>query len=454
MPARQQRHPPRRLLPLAAALLCLASLAGSTAAALSWCLSTAHSTRGWSAPASASAGLRRRASLVGEAAPRAALVSSQAAGRPSRRSSVDGAAAATAATSSFLGLTGSQWRWLGALALALRLIIQRVKVWLETPSRPYSSDVASNSVRAEYDNWTREGVLEHYWGEHIHMGAYTSADEQRGFERSDPTIVAFLRASLRHLTGGLKNFIQAKLDFSKEMLAWSGAKSPKRILDVGCGIGGTSRFLAQTFPDAEVIGITLSPQQVERATELAKEAGLTNVKFAVVNALDMSFADDTFDLVWGCESGEHMPDKKKYVEEMTRVLAPGGNLVIAVWCERDPVPPFTNEERTTLKFVYEEWSHPYFISISAFDRLLKETGSLEVVETDDWTERTLPSWRHSVWVGVWSPWYWMKVTLQRPKAFLGFVRDAYTLERYHRAMRNGLLNYGMMKARKKAEVST
>lgn len=42
-----------------------------------------------------------------------------------------------------------------------------------------------------------------------------------------------------------------------------------------------------------------------------------------MNALAMEFEDDTFDLVWACESGEHMPDKKKYVEEMTRVLKPG-----------------------------------------------------------------------------------------------------------------------------------
>lgn len=40
----------------------------------------------------------------------------------------------------------------------------------------------------------------------------------------------------------------------------------------------------------------------------------------------MQFQDDSFDLVWACESGEHMPDKKAYVEEMTRVLAPGGNV--------------------------------------------------------------------------------------------------------------------------------
>jgi SAM-dependent methyltransferase len=49
----------------------------------------------------------------------------------------------------------------------------------------------------------------------------------------------------------------------------------------------------------------------------------------VMDALQMQFPDDSFDLVWACESGEHMPDKKAYVEEMTRVLAPGGNVSIS-----------------------------------------------------------------------------------------------------------------------------
>lgn len=322
----------------------------------------------------------------------------------------------------------------------------RTKKWLETPSRPYVASDSSNSVGSEYDQWTKEGVLEHYWGEHIHMGSYNKMEHQKGYRKNDGFLVALLRATFGHM----ENFKKAKFAFTDEMLEWSGTSSPKRILDVGCGIGGTSRHLAKRFPDAEVVGITLSPEQVQRATKLAGEAGLKNVRFEVVNALDMSFPDGSFDLVWGCESGEHMPDKKKYIEEMSRVCAPGGNMVVATWCQRDPEPPFTENEKKDLQYVYDEWSHPYFISIKDYGQLMQGTGVLETVETDDWTECTLPSWRHSIWVGVWSPWYILKVTLQRPKAFMGFVREAYCLERYHRGMRDGLLTYGMMKAQKKA----
>ena len=58
----------------------------------------------------------------------------------------------------------------------------------------------------------------------------------------------------------------------------------------------------------------------------------------VMDALAMEFPDNSFDLVWACESGEHMPDKAAYVAEMSRVLKPGGTLVIATWCQREETP--------------------------------------------------------------------------------------------------------------------
>ena len=79
--------------------------------------------------------------------------------------------------------------------------------------------------------------------------------------------MSFLRVFALLLTHGLlvllrvvvtSGCIQAKYDFIDEMLKWSGAKQPKKILDVGCGIGGTSRRLAAAFPDAEVIGKDLT----------------------------------------------------------------------------------------------------------------------------------------------------------------------------------------------------
>jgi len=83
-------------------------------------------------------------------------------------------------------------------------------------------------------NACRDGILEYYWGEHIHLGYYTKEERAQGYKKKD--------------------FKQAKFDFVDEMLKWSGATSPARILDVGCGIGGTSRHLAARFCSARVQG--------------------------------------------------------------------------------------------------------------------------------------------------------------------------------------------------------
>lgn len=80
--------------------------------------------------------------------------------------------------------------------------------------------------------------MEYYWGEHIHLGYYSEEERQQGYKKKD--------------------FKQAKFDFIDEMLKYSQARSPQRILDVGCGIGGTSRYLAQKFPQAEVQGTAIS----------------------------------------------------------------------------------------------------------------------------------------------------------------------------------------------------
>ena len=104
--------------------------------------------------------------------------------------------------------------------------------------------------------------MEYYWGDHIHLGYYTEAERKAGYKKKD--------------------FKAAKLDFVDEMLRFSAAKSPKRILDVGCGIGGSSRHLAARFPDAEVVG--------EHLTHLRHPRTLLNCTPAASPASPVSLA--------------------------------------------------------------------------------------------------------------------------------------------------------------------
>jgi len=301
-----------------------------------------------------------------------------------------------------------------------------VKAILDRPSRKYEE----GSVAREYDAWTQDGILEYYWGEHIHLGYYNKEEMEKGYKKKD--------------------FIQAKFDFVDEMMKLGGINSEEdsnaKVLDVGCGVGGTSRYLAKSLgTDASVTGITLSPNQVKRATELAVEQGVGNAKFTVMNALEMDFPDNSFDVVWACESGEHMPDKEAYINEMMRVLKPGGKFVMATWCQRDNRDvPFSEKDERDLRFLYEEWTHPYFISIEKYNDIIDATGVMNEVTTADWNEPTIASWRHSNWVGVYDP----RGFIFKPNKYMKCLRDGYCLERMHRAFDRGLMQYGMFAATK------
>eukprot|EP00980_Cylindrotheca_fusiformis_P014793 scaffold4026_cov117-Cylindrotheca_fusiformis.AAC.28 len=299
-----------------------------------------------------------------------------------------------------------------------------VKLVLDKPSRTYGE----GSVAQEYDEWTEEGILEYYWGEHIHLGYY-SAEEKYRFKPLNEAQFAFIDEMMKF--GG----IDPKVD------------STAKVLDVGCGFGGTSRYLARKLgPTSEVTAITLSPKQVQRATELAVEQNTPNAKFLVEDALAMSFPDNTFDIVWACESGEHMPDKKRYIEEMMRVLKPGGKFVMATWCQRDDREnPFDKRDLRDLQYLYEEWSHPYFISKEAYAELIDATGMMNKVTTANWVRETINSWRHTIWKGAKDPRGW----IFKPKSYIKTFRDAYCIERMHRAFKRGLLEYGMLTATKK-----
>jgi len=98
--------------------------------------------------------------------------------------------------------------------------------------------------------------------------------------------------------------VQAQIDLIDEVLKWGDVTKAISVVDVGCGIGGSSRHIAKKF-GCMAQGITLSPYQSARGNELAKEQGLSDrVSFQVADALDMPFEDDSFDLVWSLESGE------------------------------------------------------------------------------------------------------------------------------------------------------
>ncbi len=299
---------------------------------------------------------------------------------------------------------------------AIAITIAALALYLTT-TRRYES---SASVATSYDEWTEDGILEFYWGEHIHLGHYGAPPRK-------------------------KDFLAAKADFVHEMVKWGGLSSlpaGTTVLDVGCGIGGSSRILAKNYGFA-VTGVTISPQQVQRAQELTAE-GVT-AKFQVDDAMKLSFPDGSFDVVWSVEAGPHMPDKAVFAKELMRVLKPGGLLVVADWNQRDDRQiPLNFWEAPVMQQLLDQWSHPKFSSIEGFSELLAQTGFVAgEVTTADWTQETLPSWVDSVWQGIVRPAGLVKFGVS---GLIKSLREVPTILLMRLAFGAGLCRFGMFRA--------
>lgn len=103
-----------------------------------------------------------------------------------------------------------------------------------------------------------------------------------------------------------------------------------QVLDCGIGTAGLSLALArQSGIELQVDGVDISPQMLQRASQLLAEAGLTLTPHCR-SAAQLTFADDTFDLVMSAHMLEHVADPLATLREMVRVLRPGTPLLLVV----------------------------------------------------------------------------------------------------------------------------
>ena len=119
---------------------------------------------------------------------------------------------------------------------------------------------------------------------------------------------------------------------TRELIRLANFTPDMHIIDVGCGVGGSTRRLSHET-GCRVTGIDLSDQYIDAAERLTQLLALhERVKFHAASALDLPFDDDTFDGAWSIQMNMNVEDKLTWLKELYRVLKPGGRAVLYEVC--------------------------------------------------------------------------------------------------------------------------
>ncbi len=129
-------------------------------------------------------------------------------------------------------------------------------------------------------------------------------------------------------SGYVERGFTREADFYRRVVADSGYRRDERILDIGCGFGRWSIFLAEY--NREIIGIDPMAGRVAIARNLVAKLRLDNAAFLSGTSHDLPFENNRFDAAW-CFSTLHFADRDRTLAEVRRVLVPGGRLFVGLY---------------------------------------------------------------------------------------------------------------------------
>lgn len=243
-----------------------------------------------------------------------------------------------------------------------------------------------------------------------------------------------------------KTHSQALLNKNKLLKDIADIQPEHRVLDAGCGIGGSSIWLAKHV-GCTATGVTVSAQQVEHARSNARRHGVADkVEFQVADFCKTPFPDESFDVVWAVESSCYATDKRDFFREAFRLLRKGGTLIA---CDGYATRrEFNEEEWQAVMDCLNGWAVPNLSSVEEFQAGMEECGFVDVHITEA-TKETMPSSRRMYLTALWT--YPMQLTMQ----WLGLRKKAQTANfkvalAQYKVFRDNMVRYCVFRAKKPA----
>jgi tocopherol O-methyltransferase len=280
-------------------------------------------------------------------------------------------------------------------------------------------EISPQDVARHYDEL--DPFYRRLWGEHVHHGLWFDGLEEP--EEATEQLIDAVIAPLRLRMGD-------------------------RLVDIGCGYGGTARYVARVA-GAQVTGLTLSQAQADYARAAAAHLG-SDVPVPEILVQDWTknrFAPDSFDAAVSIECLAHVVDKAAYFAEIRRVLKPGSRASLAVWLSGDGATPW--EHRHLLEPICREGRLPSMGTAFDYSLLIAQAG-LRVVAFHDVTAHVEQTWSlcaaRSIVFALTSPEAWRYLASGASKNAIFLL----TIFRLLLAYRTGAMRYGLLVLEKPA----
>jgi ubiquinone/menaquinone biosynthesis C-methylase UbiE len=193
------------------------------------------------------------------------------------------------------------------------------------------------------------------------------------------------------------DLIAAQARLNDRLLDLSALQDGMRVLDVGCGLGGTLASVATRFQGMDLIGLNIDPEQLEIARHHVRPGANNRCDWILGNASSLPFADASVDRILAIECVFHFPSRQGFFAEVARVLKPGGVLVLSDFTtaaslrqlrDSESYPGFALEAA----ILPEVGPWPDFWEDKTDAESVAATAGLQLVSREDISRQTLPSY--------------------------------------------------------------
>ena len=267
----------------------------------------------------------------------------------------------------------------------------------------------TSSIQEHYD--LASPYYEKLWGKHLHHGYYNTGKESKE-EAADNLI----------------NYLVELVDIPR------GAQ----VLDVGCGIGGTSIWLAEKL-GCQVTGITISPVQIQMAREASKH--LNNKPTFLLDDANNLSVKGQFDIVWAVEVISHLSDRVEFFRRMSRLLVPGGRFCEAAWLKEEGLS--SEDEKKYIQPI-EEGMLVSLPTVSEYKKHI-EDNDLRLLHYEDISSKVAKTW--DICLDIAKDRALWQLAGQHSREFIAFLRSFKAMRR---GFKTGTFRYGVLVVEKPA----